>query len=106
MIDGATSVKVADVGTGRTYPATAVGYDQSGDIAVLQAQGASGLKAAKLGIDSKVTVGEAVVLGTMPGLPAAKAGLAPGDAIVSVTGHAVASPSGTQALLEPYHPGD
>jgi S1-C subfamily serine protease len=49
---------------------------------------------------------EAVVVGTMPGLPAAKAGIVPGDVIVSITGHAVASPSGMQALLEPYHPGD
>ena len=42
----------------------------------------------------------------MPGLPAASAGLAPGDVIVSINGHAVTSPSGVQALLEPYHPGD
>ncbi len=242
VIDGATSVKVTDVGNGRTYPATVVGYDQAGDIAVLQAQGASGLKTVTLGISSKVTVGEAVialgnaegkggipavatgqvtglnesitatdeaehtseqltgligtnvalqsgdsggplvtttgtvigmdtaassayqfqsgaaeafaipigraasvagqieagrasqtvhigatgflgvqaalyvvpftsrtwavVVGVMPGLPAARAGLAPGDVIVSINGHAVASPSGVQALLEPYHPGD
>jgi S1-C subfamily serine protease len=49
---------------------------------------------------------EAVVVGTMPGLPAAKAGIVPGDVIVSITGHAVASASGIQAPLEPYHPGD
>ena len=42
----------------------------------------------------------------MTGLPAAKAGIVPRDVIVSITGHAVASPSGMQALLEPYHPGD
>lgn len=42
----------------------------------------------------------------MPGLPAAKTGIVPGDVIVSITGHAVASPPGVQALLEPYHPGD
>ena len=42
----------------------------------------------------------------MPGLPAANAGLAAGDVIVSINGHAVASPSGIQALLEPYHPCD
>jgi len=30
----------------------------------------------------------------------------PGDVIVSLTGHAVASPSGMQTPLEPYHPGD
>ena len=242
VIDGATSVKVTDVGNGRTYPATVIGYDQADDIAVLQAQGASGLKTVTLGISSKVTVGEAVialgnaegkggtpsvatgkvtglnesitatdaaehtseqltgligtnaplqsgdsggplvttagtvigvdtaassayqfqsgtgeafaipigqaapvagqieagrasatihigatgflgieagsyvvpftstteavVVGVMPGLPAANAGLAAGDVIVSINGHAVTSPSGIQALLGPCHPGD
>ena len=49
---------------------------------------------------------EAVVVGVMPGLPAATAGLVPGDVIVSINGYAVTSPSGIQARLEPYHPGD
>jgi S1-C subfamily serine protease len=242
VIDGGTSCKVTDVGNGRTYPAAVVGYEQAGDIAVLQARGASGLKTVTLGISAKVTVGEAVialgnaegkggtpavatgkvtglnesitatdvaersseqltglirtnvplrsgdsggplvttagtvigmntaassayqfqsgaeeafaipigtaasvagqieagrasatvhigatgflgvqaglyvvpftsrteavVVGVMPGLPAARAGLVAGDVITSVNGHAVASPSGIQALLEPYHPGD
>jgi len=241
VIDGATAVKVTDVGNGRTYPATVVGYDQAGDIAVLQGQGASSLKTVTPGISSKVTIGEAVialgnaegkggtpavatgkvtglnesitatdaaehtseqltglirtnvplqsgdsggplvttagtvigmdtaassayqlqsaaaeafaipigqavsvagqieagrasatvhigatgflgieaglyvvpftstteavVVGIMPELPAANAGIVPGDVIVSITGHAVTSPSGIQALLEPYHPG-
>ena len=242
VIDAATAVKVTDVDNDRTYPATVVGYDQAGDIAVLQAQGASGLKTVTPGISSKVTIGEAVIalgnaegkggtpsaatgkvtglnesitatdaaehtseqltglirtdvplqpgdsggplvttagtvigmdtaassayqfqsaaaeafaipigravsvagqieasrasatvhvgatgflgiqaglyvvpftsttqaviVGVMPGLPAASAGLAPGDVIVSIAGHAVTSPSGIQALLEPCHPGD
>ncbi len=243
VIDGATSVKVTDVGNGRTYPATVVGYDEDADIAVLQAQGASGLKTVTLGISSKVTIGEAVIalgnaqgkggtpavatgtvtglnesitatneaehtseqltglirtnvplqsgdsggplvttagtvigmntaassgyeiqsgaaeeafaipIGTaasvagqieagrasasvhigatgflgvevresfvpftsqtevvvqavMPGLPAAEAGVVPGDVIVSINGHSVASPTDIQAQLEPYHPGD
>jgi S1-C subfamily serine protease len=242
VIDGATSVKVTDVGNGRTYTATVVGYDDAADIAVLQAQGASGLKTVTLGTSSKVAIGEAVialgnaegkggtpavvtgtvtglnesitasdaaehtseqltglirtnvplqsgdsggplvttagtvigmntagstryqfqsaageafaipvtqaatvagqitagrasatvhigatgflgievalytvpftstteavVVGVMPGLPAANAGMAAGDVIVAINGHAVASPSGVQALLEPYHPGD
>ena len=242
VIDGATSVTVTDVGNGRTYTATVVGYDRASDIAVLQAQGASGLKTITPGVSSKVTIGEAVialgnaegkggtpavatgtvtglnesitatseaentseqltglirtdvplqsgdsggplvttagtvigmdtaassayqfqsgtgeafaipisqaasvagqikaghtsasvhagatgflgiqagqyvvpftsttetvVVGVMPGLPAAAAGLAAGDVIVSINGHAVTSPSGIQTLLEPCHPGD
>jgi len=47
-----------------------------------------------------------VVARVIPGLPAASAGMAAGDVIVSINGHAVTSPSGIQALLEPYHPGD
>ena len=43
VIDGATSISVTDVGNGKTYKATVVGYDKSHDIAVLQLQGASGL---------------------------------------------------------------
>jgi S1-C subfamily serine protease len=43
VIDGATSVKVTDVGNGRTYSAKVVGYDKSHDVAVLQMLNASGL---------------------------------------------------------------
>ncbi len=36
VINGATSVSVTDIGNGKTYKATVVGYDESQDIAVLQ----------------------------------------------------------------------
>jgi S1-C subfamily serine protease len=61
VINGATSVKVRDVGNGQIYTAAVVGYDASHDIAVLQLKGASGLATAALGNSSKVTVGEKVV---------------------------------------------
>src|SRR6266487_4428990 len=41
VIEGATAISVTDIGNGRTYAATVVGYDQAADIAVLQLQGAS-----------------------------------------------------------------
>ena len=44
VITGATSISATDVGNGRTYKATVVGYDRSKDIAVIQLSGASGLK--------------------------------------------------------------
>ena len=47
-----------------------------------------------------------MIVGTIAGLPAARSGLAAGDVITSVNGHAVDSPSDLQALLEPHHPGD
>ena len=49
VINGATSIRARDVGNGRTYQAKVVGYDHSHDIAVLQLQGASGLKTVTLG---------------------------------------------------------
>ena len=61
VIDGATSISVTDVGNGHVYSATVVGYDRSSDIAVIQLEGASGLKTASIGDSSKVHVGQAVV---------------------------------------------
>ena len=58
VIHGATTIKVVVPGTGRTYTANVVGYDVAHDIAVLQAQGASGLKTATIG--GSVDVGDAV----------------------------------------------
>jgi S1-C subfamily serine protease len=60
VVDGATAVSVTDVGNGKTYAATVVGYDSTHDVAVVQLRGASGLQTAK--VDSAAaTVGEPVV---------------------------------------------
>ncbi len=61
VIDGATSISVTDIGNGRTYRATVVGYDQHHDVAVLQLQGASGLQTVNLGNSSSVAAGQRVV---------------------------------------------
>ena len=61
VIDGATSIKVRDVGTGKVYTAKVVGYSETRDIAVLQLVGASGLTTAVLGNSSTVRVGDKVV---------------------------------------------
>jgi S1-C subfamily serine protease len=78
VIEGATSIKVTDVGNGRTYTATVVGYDASHDVAVLQLQGASGLTVASLGDSSSVRVGDNVVAlgnaGGKGGTPSVAAG--------------------------------
>jgi S1-C subfamily serine protease len=60
VIRGATSIKVTDVGNGRTYTAKVVGYDASRDVAVIQLQHASGLTTANLGDSSSVQNGDAV----------------------------------------------
>ncbi len=78
VVSGATSLSATDVGNGQTYSATVLGYDRSHDIALIQLQGASGLKTAQLGDSSKVTVGDAVVAlgnaGGAGGTPSAAAG--------------------------------
>jgi S1-C subfamily serine protease len=61
VIEGATSIHATDVGSGRTYPAKVVGYDQSHDIAVIQLVGASGLQTVTLGDSATATVGHKVV---------------------------------------------
>ena len=69
VINGATSVSVTDIGNGKTYKATVVGYDESKDVAVLQLTGASGLTVADIGDSSTVGVGDPVVaLGNAEGL--------------------------------------
>jgi S1-C subfamily serine protease len=69
VINGATSVSVTDIGNGKTYKATVVGYDERQDVAVLQLTGASGLTVANLGDSSSVAVGNSVVaLGNAEGL--------------------------------------
>jgi S1-C subfamily serine protease len=61
VIEGATSIKVTDIGNGQSYPAKVVGYNQTKDIAVLQLQGASGLKTVRLGNSDTAAVGQKVV---------------------------------------------
>ncbi len=60
VVNGATSIKVTDIGNGKTYTATVVGYDASHDVAVIQLQGASGLTTANLGNSSTVQTGDNV----------------------------------------------
>jgi S1-C subfamily serine protease len=61
VIDGATSIQVQIDGTGPTYSATVVGYDVTHDVALLQMQNVSGLKAIPVGDSSKVAVNDPVV---------------------------------------------
>lgn len=78
VVEGATSIEVTDIGNGKTYGASVVGYDASADIAVIKLQGASGLKTATLGNSSTVAVGEGVVAignaGGAGGTPSAATG--------------------------------
>ncbi len=81
VIDGATSISVTDVGNGKTYTGNVVGYDRTGDVAVVQLVGASGLKTVSTS-SAAAAVGQAVVgIGNAGG-----AGGTPSAAGGSVTG--------------------
>ena len=78
VIEGATSIAVTDIGNGQKYTATAVGYDATADVAVLQLQGASGLTTPSLGDSATVQAGDRVVAlgnaGGKGGVPSVVAG--------------------------------
>jgi S1-C subfamily serine protease len=61
VIDHATKITARSASTGTTYTATVVGYDKTGDIALIQLRNASGLTAARLGNSSSVKTGDPVV---------------------------------------------
>ena len=61
VIDDSTKITATVAVTGRTYPATVVGYDKTRDIALIQLQNASGLTAVPIGNSSSVKIGNAVV---------------------------------------------
>ncbi|MFC6162721.1 S1C family serine protease [Kribbella jiaozuonensis] len=61
VVEGATSITVTDIGNGKTYTASVVGYDEQHDIAVLKLKDASGLETAKTGNSDQVKLGDQVV---------------------------------------------
>ncbi|WP_435869769.1 S1C family serine protease [Amycolatopsis methanolica] len=67
VVSDAVGYVTITLSDGTKYQASVVGADTKADIAVLQAQGASGLTAATLGDSSKVQVGEEVVAIGSPG---------------------------------------
>lgn len=60
VVDGATSIKVEVISTGRTYTAKVVGTSPTNDVAVLQLENASGLQTVTTSDSSSVSVGDAV----------------------------------------------
>src|SRR5579875_416439 len=114
VINGATSVRVTDVGNGRTYNATVVGYDASKDLAVLQLQGASGLKTVPLGNSSAVRVGQDVVAignaGGKGGTPSVVTGTVQAlNQSITASDEGAGTPEQLSGMIEtnaPIQPGD
>jgi S1-C subfamily serine protease len=61
VIENSTKISATVVSTGKTYPAKVVGYDKTGDVALIQLQGASGLRTIPIGNSGSVKVGDTVV---------------------------------------------
>jgi S1-C subfamily serine protease len=78
VIENATKITATVASTGKTYQAKVVGYDVTGDIALIQLRNPSGLHPVPIGDASKVKTGAAVVaLGNAEGQ----------NQIVPATGH-------------------
>jgi S1-C subfamily serine protease len=79
VVAGATSITVTDLGNNKEYRAAVVGYDRTGDIAVLKLSGASGLTTATLAASADVKAGDPVVAignaGGTGGTPSAVGGV-------------------------------
>ncbi|GAA5044829.1 S1C family serine protease [Nocardia callitridis] len=79
VVKGADRVTVTDVGNGKLYTASVLGYDSTADIALLALAGASGLPAAKLGSSAQLRLRQQVLAlgnaGGVGGTPTAVAGL-------------------------------
>ncbi len=86
VIDGATSIKVTDVGNGRTYSAKVVGYNKTKDVAVIQLVNASGLQTVSLSSSGVQTGQKVVALGNALGKGGTPS-VAPGK--VTGTGRAI-----------------
>jgi S1-C subfamily serine protease len=61
VIEDSTKITATVFATGKTYTATVVGYDETGDVALIQLQDASGLTTVPVGNSSAVRDGEQVV---------------------------------------------
>ena len=61
VIEGSTKITATVASAGRTYRARVVGYDKTGDIALIQLQNASGLTTVPIGNSSSARIGRTVV---------------------------------------------
>ncbi len=101
VIDGATSVLVTPVTSGKSYQATVVGYDLLQDVALLQIKGATRLQAVITGDSDTLTVGTRVLaLGNQAGQGGPPA-VAPG--VISSTGRSIVASDQSSGLTETLH---
>jgi S1-C subfamily serine protease len=61
VIEDSTSITALDLGNNRRYTGKIIGYDETGDVALIQLQNASGLRTVPIGDSSGVNVGASVL---------------------------------------------
>lgn len=101
VIAGATKITAALPATGRSYPARVIGYEKTGDIALIQLQGAAGLRTVPIGNSAGVRAGDTVVaLGNADG----QGTLIPAAGRVTGLGKTItATDQGSAAATETLH---
>jgi S1-C subfamily serine protease len=101
VIENATSITATVLATGKTYPAKVLGYDETGDVAAVQLQGASGLHTIPVGNSTAVKSGDSVLaMGNAEGESAIRP--APGQ-VTAVNQSITASDQGGAITSEKLH---
>ena len=101
VIEDSTKITATVAATGKTYPATVIGYDKTADIALIRLQGAAGLRAVPVGNSAAVKDGDPVVaLGNAEG----QGTIIPAGGQVTGTGKSItAEDQGGTAATETLH---
>ena len=98
VIDGATSVTVTPVTSGRSYPARILGYDRADDVALLQVQGGPRLRAVTIGSSARAGVGTPVLAIGNEGGKGGSPTIAPG--LISGLGRTIIASDQSSGLTE------
>jgi S1-C subfamily serine protease len=61
VIENSTKITATVTTTGKTYPATVIGYDETSDVALIRLQGAAGLHTVPIGNSAEAKTGQQVV---------------------------------------------
>ena len=101
VIDGATSVTVTPVMSGKSYPARVLGYDRTDDVALLQLPRVTGLKAVTIGNSWPVSAGTPVLaIGNEAGQGGSPT-VAPG--VISGLDRTIVASDQSSGLIETLH---
>jgi len=101
VIEDSTKITATVAATGKTYPATVIGYDKTADVALIRLQGATGLRTVPVGDSAAVKDGDPVVaLGNAEG----QGTIIPAGGQVTGTGKTItAADQGGTAATETLH---